>query len=212
MTGLVTGSRKPRQRGKLRGDARGRQSKIKRAASPLRPVWVLATLAVVFAVAIPIYVWRSPATDPRPYGALSVASSAGSAREASGNEHDTEAVQFGTPRVAACGATARSLTVPGNQCDAQPFFEQALVTTLAGHPDCFPEHPGRSEFWLQIDYRAPSIEVTAHEPKGSFSVQEARKTARCVLDLFPPVPWKELPHSHAAYRVLVNVTFLKVGP
>ena len=189
------GSRKEKRKGREGASARPVDKSI-------RPGAVLILLGLLFAISIPLYVWRSPERRPQEVGAVAPA-----ARDAA--PPTLTGAQFGPVRVVRCGDSLESMKLDGARCDRQPFLEQALVRTIADYDDCHPVEAGRAEFRLLVDTRTQRLDVVARDPTEGMNAIAANRTARCVRSSLPTIPWDELQHEHRAYQIGVSVAFPK---
>ncbi len=200
----LSGSRKQQTKGRQGASAR-------LADKAIRPGAVLILIGLLFAISIPLYVWRGP---ERKEIEIPLSPPEGVPPSTLATPQDSDArlvtgAQFGPVRVRRCGTLLKSMKLDGARCDRQPFLERALVRTIADYDDCHPLESGRSEFRLLVDFRTQRLDVVARNPTDGMSAAAARRTARCVRSSLPTIPWSELEHEHRAYQIGVSATFPK---
>lgn len=184
----------------------------------MRVQLVIALVVGLILVAVPLYLWRRPKLD----AADTVDSAAASAMMSASRPPpdpakvllaaaldggvETEAVKLGRVWIDSCQRSG-SKTAPEN-CDRQPFFEEALVKAVLENTACAPKASkgGTISYALRIDYREKSFRVFPGK-SGTLRRSQAKEAVACVERAIPRPAWETLPHQHTKYIVAVLATY-----
>lgn len=186
----------------------------------VRAQLVIALIALLVMVAVPLYLLRRPRVETRDPKA------AGSADAKAGSPTGLSPLAPGTAPVppTATSAQPRGLNVgdakiircqkgntkvPPEQCDRQPFFEEALVKAIRDNASCVSSAPsgGTVNFVLDIDYKRKKSHAWAGK-SGSLKKKSAKEAVSCVNKALPPPPdWAQVPHQHERYQIAVLATY-----
>src|SRR5690606_32523947 len=110
---------------------------------PLRAQLVVALVAVLILLAVPLYLWRRPSSQENaPAGSSSAAAAAASAIPttlAASTKQVDERVNLRAVQKVKCSASARLSGQKGALCDSLPFFEEQLEKAIVENVDCAPK-------------------------------------------------------------------------
>jgi len=189
---------------------------------PDRPMRVQLAAALVLGlivVAVPLYLWRRPkaatATDTPDGGASSAPIEAGPPPDptrdlvaaALDGGVQAEGVTLGKVWIDSCQRPGAGKTPP-EQCDRQPFFEQALVKAVLENTSCVPRlgKSGSISFALRVDYQRKQMNVFAGR-SGTLRRKQAAEVIKCVQRSLPTPDWQSLAHQHTRYVIAVLATY-----
>lgn len=184
---------------------------------PLRAQLVVALVALLILIAVPLYLMR------RPNGTENVASASASvsaaalasafAEQARLNAAATdEDVKLGTVQKVQCGASPTAKGEEGPLCDELAFFEAALAKAIRENVVCAPKSPsgGTINFVLKIDFAKQTVGVFPGA-SGSWRGPQAKKATTCVKRSLPTVDWAAIQHRHRHYMIAIMATYPPAG-
>jgi hypothetical protein len=185
---------------------------------PLRAQLVVALVALLVLVAIPLYLWRRPAaTDALPSASAGAQSASAhpssqpllTAPDAGITE---ERVRLGPPQRVRCGASSRTKGREGPVCDQLPYFEEALKRAIREAVDCAPraKSEGSINFVLQVDFAAKRLHVFPGA-SGQWKGGQARRAAKCVSRGLGAPQWATIQHQDAFYQIAILATYPALG-
>jgi hypothetical protein len=185
---------------------------------PLRAQLVVALVALLVLVAIPLYLWRRPApSDASPSASVSAAAASAlpsslpllTAVDAGVVE---ERVRLGAPQRVRCGASSRSRSREGPGCDQLPYFEEALKQAIRENVDCAPrtKAEGSINFVLQIDFPGKRLHVFPGA-SGQWKGGQARRATKCVMRSLPAPQWSTIQHQDSYYQIAILATYPPPG-
>lgn len=178
---------------------------------PVRLQIIIALVAGLILVAVPLYLWRRPRPEPIPSADAAVA--------------DAGAPMFdgGSPIVAfdagVTGVTLSSFTTikcenpgpgktPPERCDHVTFFEDSLARAIRDNAACAPSAKASQtvSFVMQTDFRAKKLTLFAGK-SSSVKRASAQQLLRCVKRAMPAPDWGTIPHQYVRYKVNVVATY-----
>jgi hypothetical protein len=183
---------------------------------PVRVQTIIALVAGLVLVAVPLYLWRRPTpVDP---------STAAPPPEDAGASGAT--VDGAVPYVPLVDASVETATVklspfksircldpgPGKtapeQCDHVTFFEDALSRAIRENALCAPssEKGVSVSFVMELDFRRQKLKIY-HGQSSSIGRAQTKELFRCVERSMPTPEWDTIPHQHAKYVVSVTATY-----
>jgi hypothetical protein len=182
---------------------------------PLRAQLVVAGVAGVILMAVPLYLMR------RPSGAPAASSEPAMVRSAPKPAAAPVPVDAGLPappatervRLAAalrvkCGSSAVNSKLEGGMCDALPALEKALGAAIKATADCAPKQKeeGSINFVMSVDFTARKLHVFPGA-SGSWKGPLARKATDCVNRALPLPDWGAVPHQYRYYWIAIMATY-----
>ncbi len=185
---------------------------------PLRAQLVVALIAGLVLLAVPLYMWRRPSgtenapsdagADAKPALALSNLDAAA----ADANALD-ERVRLGGVQRVKCAASAGARGQEGNLCDQLPSLERALAQAIRDSIDCAPKvkQEGSINYVLSVDFRTKKLHVFPGA-SGSWKGPQARKAAKCVLKSLPAPAWTTLSPQYKFYQIAILATYPLPAP
>ena len=184
---------------------------------PLRAQLVVALVALLILVAVPLYLWRRPsgtenAATPSASSSVALLASvlAQQARLEAGVED--ERVKLGAVQKVRCSSSPAAKGEEGPLCDQIPFFEEALATAIRENVTCAPKVGGGGtiNYVMKIDFSKRSIGVFPGA-SGSWKGPQAKNAAKCVKRSLPAVDWAALQHRHRFYMIAIMASYPAEG-
>jgi hypothetical protein len=182
---------------------------------PLRAQLVVAGVACVILVAVPLYLLRRPSGISAP--AAEPSASASAAKLPSSPvpidagivaQKPAARVRLGPAQRVKCGSSPAQSRVEGGLCDSIPAFEQALKTAIEASADCAPKEKteGTINYVMSVDFTARAINVFPGA-SGSWRGPQAKRSAQCVTRAVVPPDWSSVPHQYRYYWIAVPATY-----
>jgi hypothetical protein len=185
---------------------------------PVRIQIIVALVATLILVAIPLYLWRRPqpesipsadaAVAPPPQGPNTVQPLKGlppiSAPSASfpGARLDIAPVKTLKCQNAGPGKT------PAERCDGVRFFEDALVTAIRESHPCAP--PSRSGYVMSyvLEFHFGKKKMSLYSGKSTtLAKSKRRELLKCAERSLPVPEWDRIVHQHQKYTITTVVTY-----
>jgi hypothetical protein len=176
---------------------------------PIRLQIVIALVAGLVLVAVPLYLWRRPRPESIPSADAAIADAGALTAVAASLPIDAgppplEISPFTTIR---CQSPGPGKTPP-DRCDRVMFFEDALARAIRENAACAPETPagGTVSFVLDMDFRRKKYTLYAGK-SGTIPKSKTKDLVRCVKRSMPTPDWKGIPHQYSRYTVNVVATY-----
>jgi hypothetical protein len=183
---------------------------------PLRAQIVIALVAALALVAVPMYVTRRPNAQKTAQAEASAQSSARPAPSAAAlptaePKKPPERLKLGPPQRVRCGS-GRGSQMEGSSCDQLPIFEEALAKAIRENENCVPrvKQAGSINYVLTVDFTERTLHVFPGA-SGDFRGPQARRATQCVKRALPKPDWAAIPHQFRRYTIAILATFLPEG-
>jgi len=180
---------------------------------PLRAQLVVASVAVLILLALPLYLWRRPSEqeDAPPASSSGAALMAASALPIVAANSPSKAdprVALGAPQKVKCSADARLSRQNGALCDSLPFFEEQLQKAIVENVDCAPRtgKPGSVNYVLTIDFTHRKVNVFPGA-SGTWKGPQARRAAECVERSLAAPDWDKIQHQYRYYNIAIMANY-----
>ena len=120
---------------------------------------------------------------------------------------ETKNVKLGKVWIDKCEKPGPGRTPP-EQCDRQPWFEEALVRAILENTACAPERTGEGtvSVAMKVDHRRRQVKVFAGK-SGSIKGRASKGLIKCVRRSIPKPDWDSLKHEHTNYIIAVMATY-----
>lgn len=120
---------------------------------------------------------------------------------------ETKNVKLGKVWIDKCEKPGPGRTPP-EQCDRQPWFEEALVRAILENTACAPDRSGGGtvSVAMKVDHRRRHVKVFAGK-SGSIKGRAAKGLIKCVRRSIPKPDWDSLKHEHSNYIIAVMATY-----
>jgi hypothetical protein len=177
---------------------------------PFRFQLVIALIAGLVIVAVPLYLWRRPRPEPVPPADAAVASA--SARASATPPRPLEVAPL--PSVTLSPFTTLKCENPGpgqtppERCDHVAPFEDALARAIRETIACAPRSRSAVQitYLLDTDYKRKKFNI-APGKQSSVGPDRSRELLKCVRRAMAAPDWTRVPHQYAKYRVSVVATY-----
>lgn len=177
---------------------------------PIRAQVVVALVAVLILLAVPLYLLRRPpeAAEPEP-----AASTFAPTVPVTVPEPKDERVSLAEPVRVKCGASSKAAAQRGALCDRLPFFESALAAAIRQTLDCAPRtaEEGSINYVLQVDFASRSMHVFPGA-SGKWKGPQARRAAACVKQALATPNWETQQHQYRYYEIAIMATYPPPAP
>jgi hypothetical protein len=179
---------------------------------PVRLQIIIALVAGLILVAVPLYLWRRP-TESFPTADAAVASDAGAPTPEAG-------AFFVAPEAGAQGSVTLSpfTTIrcenpgpgktPPERCDHVTFFEDGLARAIRENAACAPQAkvPVSVSFVLEMDFRKKRTNLFTGK-STSIKRERTKELLRCIKRAMPTPDWGTIPHQYVKYKINVMATY-----
>ena len=181
---------------------------------PIKAQLMVALVALIILLAVPLYLWRRPSLHTSTADAGVVATAVPSAPGPAVVASVSPAVPIQTMRVRTnplqrvrCGAS-RTRSTSGGTCDALPALEHALVEAVQQSADCGPKtsKEGTINYVLEVDFVHKTLHVFPGV-SGDWHGPSARRATKCVERALGKPDISQIPHTHAYYALAVMATY-----
>jgi hypothetical protein len=176
---------------------------------PVKLQLIIALVAGLILVAVPLYLWRRPRPEPIPSADAAVADAGAPAAVSSVVAFDAgvtgiSLTPFSTIR---CENPGPGKTPP-ERCDHVTTFEDALSRAIRESATCAPasKSPYTVSYVLESDFRRKKLQLFAGK-SSTVKREKAKDLIRCVKRGLPNPEWSSIPHQYARYKVSVVATY-----
>jgi hypothetical protein len=177
---------------------------------PVKLQLIIALVAMMVLVAVPLYLWRRPRAEPIPTADAAMV--------------DAGAPQTVSPIVAFDAGPTGGITIspfttikcvkpgPGKtapeRCDHVTRFEDALSRAIRERPDCAPASKTAYtvSFVMESDFRRKKFKLYTGK-SSSLGKSKARALLKCVKAAMPAPEWSSISHQYVKYKVNVVATY-----
>jgi hypothetical protein len=182
--------------------------------APSRIHLAFALVAGFALIAVPLVLWVGPSANdmaaPSPSASVEAPVASASAEVDDTLEQEpasapSDLVQLGKVWIDKCEKPGPGKTPP-EQCDRQPWFEQALVRAIQENTACAPERSGNVSVVMRVDFRRQQVEVFAGK-SGTIRGRPAQGLLACIKRSIPDPDWNSLEHEHTKYIIAVMATY-----
>ena len=182
---------------------------------PVRLQIIIALVAGLILVAVPLYLWRRPRAEPTPSADAAVA-------DAGAPPSDGGARPFfvgGDAAAPSGGVTLSPFTTircenpgpgktPPERCDHVTFFEDGLARAIRENAACAPQAKVsvNVSFVLEMDFKRKRLNLFAGK-STTIRRERAKELLRCVKRALPTPDWGTIPHQYVKYKINVMATY-----
>ncbi len=182
---------------------------------PIRAQLVVAGVALLVIIALPLYILRRPtmdAGDGQPDAGSAMSQRALIRTELDAGQPKGE-VKLGRVQRVQCSAAPNRQGNEGNLCDRLPPLEQALARAIKTTIDCAPKtgKVGTINYVLTVNFSRKRLNVFPGK-SGQWKGPQAKAAAKCVLKAMPEVQWDELPHRYRYYMLAIMAEYPAPDP
>ncbi|MBK9265152.1 MAG: hypothetical protein IPM54_35895 [Polyangiaceae bacterium] len=183
---------------------------------PVRVQIIIALVAGMILVAVPLYLWRRPKPESIPSADAAVASDAGVPDAAA--PPPVFVIDAGPPPVSLspfktirCQNPGPGKTAP-ERCDHVTFFEDSLARAIRENTACAPtgKNPITVSFVFEFDFRRKRTNLFSGK-SSSVKKEKLKGLLRCVTRAMPKPDWPAIPHQYVKYKINVTATYPPVS-
>lgn len=180
---------------------------------PVRLQIIIALVAGLILVAVPLYLWRRPRPESIPSADAAVAADGG-APSALAPPPVPAQVDAGPPPVSLSPFTTLKCQNPGpgktpaERCDHVTFFEDGLARAIRENAACAPQTRtgGTVSFVLETDFRRKKQNLFVGK-SSTLKRDKTKELLRCIKRAMPTPDWGTIPHQYVKYKVNVTATY-----
>lgn len=179
---------------------------------PVRLQIVIALVAGLILVAVPLYLWRRPRPESIPSADAAVAdagtdASATAALAAPAPPPPPQVVQLSAFTTLKCENPGPGKTPP-ERCDHVPFFEDGLARAIRDNAACAPasSSPVKVSYVLEMDFRRKRTNLFIGK-SSTIKKEKGKELLRCVTRGMPTPDWGTIVHQYSRYKVNVTATY-----
>ena len=173
---------------------------------------VIALVAGLILVAVPLYLWRRPRPESIPSADAAVAdagtdASATAALAAPAPPPPPQVVQLSAFTTLKCENPGPGKTPP-ERCDHVPFFEDGLARAIRDNAACAPasSSPVKVSYVLEMDFRRKRTNLFIGK-SSTIKKEKGKELLRCVTRGMPTPDWGTIVHQYSRYKVNVTATY-----
>lgn len=180
---------------------------------PVRLQIVIALVAGLILVAVPLYLWRRPRPESIPSADAAVAdagasdASASAALAAPPPPPPPPAVQLSPFTTLRCENPGPGKTPP-ERCDHIPFFEDGLARAIRDNAACAPQSATSTKvsYVLEMDFRRKRTNLFIGK-SSTIKRGKGKELLRCVTRGMPTADWGTIVHQYSRYKINVTATY-----
>jgi hypothetical protein len=173
---------------------------------------IIALVAGLILVAVPLYLWRRPRPESIPNADAAVTS--GVLLADAGVGTPVAVVDAGPPSIGVSAFTSVKCENPGpgktppDRCDHVTFFEDNLAKAIRDNGSCAPAAKGTFtvSYVMETDFRRKKLNLFAGK-SSSMKREKTKELLRCVKRAMPSPDWSTIPHQYVRYKVNVVATY-----
>ncbi len=174
---------------------------------------VIALVAGLILVAVPLYLWRRPRPESIPSADAAVSADAGPG-DASADGGMFQPTTPPPPVVQLSPFTTLKCENPGpgktppERCDHVPFFEDGLARAIRDNAACAPASstPLKVSFVMEVDFRRKRTNLFVGK-SSTIKKEKGKELLRCVTRGMPTPDWGTIVHQYSKYKVNVTATY-----
>lgn len=178
---------------------------------------IIALVAGMILVAVPLYLWRRPKPESIPSADAAVAADGG-APDAAPTAAPVFVIDAGPPPVSLSPFTTIRCQNPGpgktapERCDHVTFFEDGLARAIRENTACAPSGKGpiTVSFVYEFDFKTKKTNLFSGK-SSSVKKEKLKALLRCVKRALPKPDWPTIPHQYARYKINVSATYPPVS-
>lgn len=187
---------------------------------PVRLQIIIALVAGLVLVAVPLYLWRRPRPEsiPSADAAIADAGPSGSAKTAIAAVNPFFIPADAGPGLTG-GVTLSPFTTircenpgpgrtPPERCDHVTFFEDGLARTIRENVACAPTSKVavKVSFVMEVDFKRKRTNLFVGK-STTVKRERTKELLRCIKRALPTPDWNNIPHQYVKYKVNVSATY-----
>jgi hypothetical protein len=174
---------------------------------PVRLQIIIALVAGLILVAVPLYLWRRPRPESIPSADAAVASASAPIDAGLLPSDASAGITVSPVKTLKCENPGPGKTPP-ERCDHVTFFEDGLARAIRENGACAPSSKtGYSvSFVLETDFRRKKLNLYVGK-STTIKRDKTKELVRCVRRAMPTPDWGTIPHQYVKYKVNVIATY-----
>ena len=174
---------------------------------PVRLQIIIALVAGLILVAVPLYLWRRPRPESIPSADAATSASGGAALPLTLPQAAPPPVTLSPFTTIRCENPGPGKTPP-ERCDHVTFCEDALARTIRENVGCAPtgKTPVTVSFVLETDFRRKRLNLYSGK-SSTIKRAKAKELIKCIDRAMPKPDWGTIPHQYVKYKVNVIATY-----
>ncbi len=185
---------------------------------PVRVQIIIALVAGMILVAVPLYLWRRPKPESIPSADAAVVAADAGASDAAATVPSVFALNQGPPPVTLSPFTTIRCQNPGpgktspERCDHVTFFEDSLARAIRENTACAPKgkSPISVSFVFEFDFKSKKTNLFSGK-SSTVKKEKVKELLRCVKRAMPKPDWPTIPHQYVRYKINVSATYQPVS-
>lgn len=181
---------------------------------PLKAQLVVASVAILLIVAVPLYFLRKPPSQPAETAeALSAAKRSRLIRTTVDAGPPETNISIGAVQRIKCSAAANRDGNEGPLCDRLPVLEAKFEQGIRESTDCAPRtgKEGTINYVLTVDFTGKHVNVFPGA-SGSWKGPQAKAAATCVKRAIGDIPWDTITHRYRYYVLAMLASYPAPDP
>ncbi|AUX45620.1 hypothetical protein SOCE26_071150 [Sorangium cellulosum] len=179
---------------------------------PVRLQIIIALVAGLILVAVPLYLWRRPKPEPIPSADAAMVDAGAYAADAGALADAGSELPAGvtlSPFTTIKCENPGPGTTPPERCDHVTFFEDALSRAIRDNVPCAPTSKATTQvsFVFEMDFRRKRTNLYAGKSTSREIRGKTKELIRCVRRAMPTPDWGTIPHQYVKYRINVMATY-----
>jgi hypothetical protein len=175
---------------------------------------IIALVAGLILVAVPLYLWRRPRPESIPSADAAVADAGAPPGDGGpkstfyvGGDNAKGGVTLSPFTTIKCQNPGPGKTPP-ERCDHVTFFEDGLARAIRENAACAPQTkvPVTVSFVLEMDFTRKRTNLYAGK-STSIRRERTKELLRCIKRAMPAPDWAQIPHQYAKYKINVLATY-----
>lgn len=174
---------------------------------PVRLQIIIALVAGLILVAVPLYLWRRPKPEAVPSADAATADAGPPVDAGPQTPPPPPGVTLSPFTTLRCENPGPGKTPP-ERCDHVTFFEDALARAIRENAACAPptREPFTVSYVLEMDFRRKRTNLYAGK-SSTIKRTRTKELVRCIEKAMPQPDWGTIPHQYVKYRVNVSATY-----
>ena len=179
---------------------------------PVRLQIVIALVAGLIIVAVPLYLWRRPRPESIPSADAAIAADGGLLSDAVAPvvgipDAGPEPVSLSPFNTLRCENPGPGKTPP-ERCDHVTFFEDALSRAIRENVVCAPTNKSsyKVSFVFEMDFRRKKTNIFVGK-SSTIRRDKTKELIRCIKRAIPKPDWDRVPHQYSKYKINIIATY-----
>lgn len=175
---------------------------------PVKLQIIIALVAGLILVAVPLYLWRRPRPEPIPSADAAVVDAGAPVTASPIVAFDAGATSVQLAQFTTIKCESPGPKTPPERCDHVTTFEDALSRAIR---ECATQAPASKapytvSYVMESDFRRKKLHLFTGK-SSSIKREKARELLQCAKHHMPGPDWSAIPHQYTRYKVSLVVTY-----